>query len=190
MIAVFCRAFSVFGQRNIHCIINYAEKQVAKFILQVYMNHCRRNGDMVYYASLLPPMSLSCVNAMDFNCRQCGACCRIPNGIVRVTNAEIARIADHLGMNENDFIANETELAPDRRGLVLKSLPGGACAWLTSDNRCRIHAVKPDKCRTFPYDWTNPDSTEVCPGLAAMKMVEVGGVEPPSETASTKLLRV
>ena len=26
--------------------------------------------------------------------------------------------------------------------------------------------VKPGKCRTFPYEWTNDDSHEVCPGLA------------------------
>ncbi len=71
----------------------------------------------------------------------------------------------HLGMSEADFIARETEVSPDRKGLVLKSLPAGDCIYLTPDNRCRIHEVKPDKCRTFPYDWTNPDSAEVCPGL-------------------------
>ena len=37
---------------------------------------------------------------------------------------------------------------------------------------CRINPVKPDKCRTFPFEWTNPDSTSVCPGLAE------GGVVP------------
>ena len=26
--------------------------------------------------------------------------------------------------------------------------------------------LPPDKCRTFPFEWTNPDSAEVCPGLA------------------------
>ena len=28
---------------------------------------------------------------------------------------------------------------------------------------CRINSVKPEKCRTFPFEWTNPDSAEVCP---------------------------
>ncbi len=37
---------------------------------------------------------------------------------------------------------------------------------LTEGNLCRINPVKPDKCRTFPFEWTNPDSAEVCPGLA------------------------
>ena len=26
---------------------------------------------------------------------------------------------------------------------------------------CRINSVKPEKCRTFPFEWTNPDSAEV-----------------------------
>ena len=111
-------------------------------------------------------MELS-ANMTNFVCQCCGACCRIPNGIVRVSDAEIARIAAYLGMSEADFIAQETEVAPDRKTLMLKSHPDGACVYLTDDNRCRIHAVKPDKCRTFPYEWTNPDSHEVCPALAA-----------------------
>ncbi len=34
----------------------------------------------------------------DFKCRGCGACCRIKNGIVRVGEAEIRRIAAFLRM--------------------------------------------------------------------------------------------
>ena len=104
---------------------------------------------------------------MTFVCRQCGACCRIPNGIVRVSEGEIARIAAFLGMDEADFIARETELAPDRKGLILHSRADGACAFLTEAGRCRIHPVKPDKCRTFPFEWQNPDSAQVCAGLRA-----------------------
>ena len=100
-----------------------------------------------------------------FVCRQCGACCRIKEGIVRVSAVEIARIAGFLGRTEQDFIDRETEVAPDRRGLILKSRPDGACVYLRDDNLCRINPVKPDKCRTFPLEWTNPDSKDVCPAL-------------------------
>ena len=86
---------------------------------------------------------------------------------MRVSDVEVARIASFLGMAEETFIADETDLAPDRRGLVLKSRADGACVYLAEDNRCRIHPVKPDKCRTFPYAWTNPDSCEICPGLSS-----------------------
>ena len=101
----------------------------------------------------------------DFTCLMCGACCRIKNGIVRVSDKEIARIAAFLGQTEHEFINRETELSPDRRGLVLKSRPDGACIYLTDDNRCRINPVKPDKCRTFPMEWSNPDSGEICPAI-------------------------
>ena len=101
----------------------------------------------------------------DFVCQGCGACCRIKNGIVRVGEAEIKRIADFLGMSEQSFINNETEVAPDRKGLILKSRPDDSCVYLTEDNRCRIHPVKPDKCRTFPLEWKNEDSDKVCPAL-------------------------
>ena len=105
-------------------------------------------------------------NATTFSCRRCGACCRIKDGIVRVSDGEVKRIAAFLGMKEGDFIATETELAPDRRSLVLKSRPDGSCVYLTADNLCRINPVKPDKCRTFPLEWTNPNSCEVCPALS------------------------
>ena len=107
------------------------------------------------------------VGSSEFKCRMCGACCRIKNGIVRVSDVEIACIAAFLGMGEVEFIERETEVAPDRKSLILKSRPNGSCAYLTDDNLCRINPVKPEKCRTFPFEWTNPDSTSVCPGLAA-----------------------
>lgn len=100
-----------------------------------------------------------------FECRRCGACCRIKDGIVRLSDAEIKRIAGFLGMSEADFIENETVLSPDRRCLVLKDAPDGGCAMLDERGLCRIHEVKPDKCRTFPYEWTNADSAGYCPGL-------------------------
>ena len=103
-----------------------------------------------------------------FVCRRCGACCRIKDGIVRVSDGEALRIAAFLGLDVDDFIANETELAPDRKSLALKSLPDGSCVYLTADNLCRINSVKPDKCRTFPLEWTNPDSSDVCPALSSL----------------------
>ena len=104
----------------------------------------------------------------SFRCLGCGACCRIANGIVRVSDVEIARIAAFLGMSEDVFIESETDVAPDRKGLILKNRADDSCVWLTEDNRCRIHPVKPDKCRSFPYEWTKSDSDQVCAGLRAM----------------------
>ena len=96
---------------------------------------------------------------------------------MRVSDAEISRIAAYLGMDEDEFIANETELAPDRRGLVLKSKADGACVYLDENNLCRLNPVKPDKCRSFPFEWTNPDSSAVCPELAGAFVGYGGGIK-------------
>ena len=116
---------------------------------------------------------------MLHECQGCGACCRIKDGNVRVSDTEIARIAAFLGMGEKEFINCETEVSPDRKGLILKSRADGACAWLADDNRCRIHPVKPDKCRTFPVEWTNTDSFDVCPELWRIR--RVGEMHVPDE---------
>ena len=65
----------------------------------------------------------------SFECQGCGACCRIPNGIVRVSESEISRIAAFLGMTDEEFIATETDVAPDRKGLVLKNQAPGSTAF-------------------------------------------------------------
>lgn len=111
----------------------------------------------------------------QFVCRQCGACCRIPNGIVRVSDAEIARIATFLGVSEAAFIERECEVAPDRKSLMLRNRADDVCVYLMDDNRCRIHPVKPDKCRTFPFAWRNPDSDVVCPGLKELDFKKIEG---------------
>ena len=121
--------------------------------------------EVVKQRGRLRQMQVMALNA--FKCRMCGACCRIKDGIVRVSDSEIARISAFLGIGEAAFIERETEVSPDRKSLVLKSRPDGACAYLTDDNLCRINPVKPEKCRTFPFEWTNPDSSVVCPALAA-----------------------
>lgn len=102
---------------------------------------------------------------LEFECRQCGNCCRIENGIVRLNPHEISRIAEFLGKSESEFIDEDTAIAPDRRGLILKDGNSSSCSMLSPEGLCRIHPVKPDKCKSFPYEWTNPDSEQYCEGL-------------------------
>lgn len=102
----------------------------------------------------------------SFKCQMCGNCCRIKNGIVRVSEDEIRRIAEYLDIPEFEFIERWTLVAPDRQSLILKSRDDGSCIYLNEHNRCDINAVKPEKCKTFPFEWTNDDSAQVCPALA------------------------
>ena len=50
--------------------------------------------------------------------------------------------------------------------LVSSVFVAGMVVGVIGSDAGRINPVKPDKCRTFPFEWVNPDSVEVCPGLA------------------------
>ena len=106
----------------------------------------------------------------QFEYRQCSACCRIANGIVRIDDANIAAMAAYLDLSEREVIDVYTELSPDRRGLILKSEPDGACVMLNMDGRCLIYDVRPAQCASFPFEWINDDSFETCEGLRCLPM--------------------
>jgi Fe-S-cluster containining protein len=93
-------------------------------------------------------------------CQRCTACCRWP-GQVRLTDAEIARLAVFKGLSEHDFIQQFTRLRWDRGGLALKEQPDGACIFLEGES-CVVQPVKPQQCRDFPNLWNFPGAEKTC----------------------------
>lgn len=93
-------------------------------------------------------------------CDRCTACCRWP-GQVRLAPGELERIAAHLGMTDEGFIASHTRLTVQRNGLALMDQSSGACEWLDGD-ACRINPVKPQQCRDFPNLWNFPEASGKC----------------------------
>ena len=94
------------------------------------------------------------------DCQRCTACCRWP-GQVRLTEAEIARLAAFKGVSEHDFIQQFTRLTPDRRGLALLDKPNGECIFLEGES-CAVQPVKPQQCRDFPNLWHYPGAEKFC----------------------------
>lgn len=82
-----------------------------------------------------------------FTCTRCGNCCR-GTGYVYVSTDEVDRIAAQLELPTDDFL--ETYCETHRGHLVLKSQKNQDCIFL-EDNLCRVHDVKPDQCRKWPF---------------------------------------
>lgn len=95
-----------------------------------------------------------------YECQRCAACCRWP-GQVRLTDAEIARLAAFKNLSEHEFIQQFTRLRHDRRGLVLQEKPDGSCIFLDGNN-CLVQTAKPQQCRDFPNLWSYPGSEDFC----------------------------
>lgn len=100
----------------------------------------------------------------DFQCRRCGACCRVP-GYVELLPDEVERIANFLGLDIYEFTSKYAILLSGRRGLSLASRSDDRCIFLRDDNTCEINPVKPRQCREFPGQWTEPELLKVCAGL-------------------------
>lgn len=99
-------------------------------------------------------------------CQRCTACCRWP-GQVRVTDAEITRLARFMGKSEHDFIQQFMRLRHDRRGLALREKPNGECVFLDG-NECAVQSVKPQQCRDFPNLWNFPGFEKTCRAIPRM----------------------
>ena len=107
-----------------------------------------------------------------FRCRRSGNCCAIPGGIVRITAAERAAIAAHLGMTEAAFTSRYVQPGSDR----LKDGLGGRCVFLQdgAEASCAIHPVRPAKCRQWPF-W--PEVLED-PALQVLVLRTCPGITP------------
>ena len=100
---------------------------------------------------------------VNYVCQRCTACCKWP-GDVRIAEGEIAPIAAHLGITQEDFIARYTRLRTNRQGLSLIEKPSHECIMLEGGG-CRIHPVKPSQCAGFPNKWNFPGWREVCEAI-------------------------
>jgi Fe-S-cluster containining protein len=121
----------------------------------------RADGDKWYAAGLA------------FECQQSGNCCSGAPGYVWVTKAEVRAIAKHLG--RSDQWLGKEHLRRVGWRLSLTERPDGDCVFLERRNGrtfCRIHQVKPNQCRQWPFWTSNLKSPEAwnaaaqaCPGM-------------------------
>ena len=110
---------------------------------------------------------------LSFECMHCGNCCTGEPGYVWTTKEEIRRISGFLGRTDGWLDKRDLRRVGLRYSLTEK--PNGDCIFLQRQGSklvCRIYAVRPLQCRTWPF-WNQilrtPDTwneaTRKCPGL-------------------------
>jgi len=97
---------------------------------------------------------------LHFQCQRCGNCCRW-RGDVIIEKDEVSNIAGHLGLSEEEFIADFTRLSANRKHLSLIDKNNHECIFLEGIE-CTIQSVKPRQCEGFPNKWNFKDWRQDC----------------------------
>ena len=88
---------------------------------------------------------------------------------MKVSESEIARIAEHLRIGEDDFIQRYTRLRPQRDGLALIDKGSSHECIFLEGRDCAIQRVKPIQCAGFPNAWNFPGWRESCEAVPRVR---------------------
>ena len=122
-------------------------------------------------------------DGLRFKCTQCGNCCTGPEGYVWVNDEEIVQIAAAIGKSVEETKLEHTRIVGRR--VSLKEFANGDCTFFDSQTRrCKIYAVRPRQCRTWPFWNSNIDHREswqhvqqVCPGAGKGDLFSLAEIE-------------
>ena len=107
---------------------------------------------------------------LQFSCTGCGHCCSgEPGGYVWVTDDEIRKISENLGLSIEEFGQKYLKNVSGDYSLIV--YPNGECIFF-KDNGCTIYKVRPFQCSSYPF-WphlletrkTWDKQSEKCPGM-------------------------
>lgn len=114
---------------------------------------------------------------LRFECQPgCTACCE-QKGFVYLTDADLPRIAQFLGMGATAF---ERQYVFRTRNRMRLRVPRDASCHFLRNGGCSIHAVKPTQCRIFPFwpellesrrEWKK--TARYCPGMGKGPLIQI-----------------
>lgn len=108
---------------------------------------------------------------LRFECQQSGQCCtsRGEYGYVYLTREDRRRLADHLGLELDAFLATHCEVT---NGHVHMKNPEKNCVFL-ADKRCSVYEARPTQCRTWPF-WPETMNAKTWNGELAATCAGIG----------------
>lgn len=110
-------------------------------------------------------------------CASCGGlCCLGDSGYVWISDDEIDRLAELLGLSLQETHDNYLYEAEHRFSIREIELANGgyACIFFdTEKRRCTIYEARPEQCRTFPF-WDEyflfkDETFYMCPGIEMVR---------------------
>ncbi len=108
---------------------------------------------------------------LRFGCTQCGKCCTGKPGTVKISEADIHRLAERGGFSETRFRADYTRQLPDGI-MTLREREDGVCVFYDPSQGCTVYDLRPRQCRTYPFWHANLKSSTAwetaargCPGI-------------------------
>ena len=125
---------------------------------------------------------------LRFECQPgCTACCE-QNGFVYLTEDDLLRAAQFLGMSAADF---ERRFVYRTRNQMRLRIPRSARCYFLRDGGCSIHPAKPAQCRQFPFwpelvesrrEWLK--TARYCPGIGKGPLIRIEAARAMSATSS------
>lgn len=119
---------------------------------------------------------------LRFSCTGCGHCCTGgPDYVVEVSRSEQRRIQAYLGISWRWFRRRYLRRLDDGSESLQDS--GNACIFLDGGRQCRIYAVRPTQCRSYPFwptllmrerDWKA--EARRCEGIGRGPVVSVAAI--------------
>ncbi|MEM8874378.1 MAG: YkgJ family cysteine cluster protein [Planctomycetota bacterium] len=120
---------------------------------------------------------------LSFTCTQCGNCCTGPSGFVWISDEEVTRLAEHLGLSREVTVRKYCRTINGKLSLKERKVGFGKydCIFLTGEpggkRGCGIYEARPLQCRTWPFWPENIDSEKAwdrlshktCPGMNSGK---------------------
>ena len=123
-------------------------------------------------------------HSLRFSCTRCGRCCTGgADYYVCFSQAEAKAACAHLGLTWKWFRHHYLRRL-DEPGLVAAD-NAGACIFLDAAGQCRIYAVRPVQCRTYPF-WPELVNTAAAWKQEACRCegINRGDVVPPDTISS------
>ena len=110
-------------------------------------------------------------DGLRFECTRCGHCCGGEPGSVRLNAQEVEGLARGLDLEVPAFLRIYTRRLQDGE-LSLRERSNGDCVFFASEVGCRVYALRPRQCRTWPF-WAAVVQSPVrwaqeaqhCPGM-------------------------